>query len=74
MVTLVPVPVIPPGLIIQVPEAGNPSNTILPVAIVQVGWIIVPTIGAEGVIGCALITALDDGNDVHPSELVTVKL
>jgi hypothetical protein len=32
MVVLVPFPVIPPGLIVQVPVAGRPDNTTLPVA------------------------------------------
>ena len=38
-------PVIPPGLIVQVP-AGRPLSTTLPVATAQVGWVIVPTVGA----------------------------
>jgi len=38
------------------------------------GTLIVPTVGAEGVGGCALITTLADALDVQPSELVTVKL
>lgn len=36
MVLLAPVPVIPPGLIVQVPT-GKPLNTTLPVETVQVG-------------------------------------
>ena len=43
-------PAIPPGLIVQLPE-GNPLRITLPVAVAQVGWVIVPTEGAEGVIG-----------------------
>jgi hypothetical protein len=34
----------------------------------------VPTAGAIGVAGCAGITTLADDGDVHPSELVTVKV
>lgn len=34
----------------------------------------VPTIGAEGVGGCAGITTSADDGDVQPSELVTVKV
>ena len=60
-----------PGLIVQVP-AGNPFITTLPVAIEQVGCVIAPTVGAEGVAGCALITISADAIEVHPSELVTV--
>jgi len=70
-VLLVPEPAIAPGLIIQLP-VGRPFNTTLPVATVQVGCVIVPTVGAEGVIGCGRIVKLPDGEDVHPTELVTV--
>ena len=45
IVLLVVEPVIPPGLIVQVPE-GKPLSTTLPVATAQVGWVIVPTEGA----------------------------
>jgi len=68
---LVPLPVIAPGLIVQVPE-GKPLKSTLPVATVQVGCTTVPTIGADGVAGCALIIALADAAEVHPTELVTV--
>jgi len=47
---LAPVPLIPPGLIVQFP-AGNPLNSTVPVEIVHVGCVIAPTIGAEGVTG-----------------------
>lgn len=60
-----------PGLITQFP-AGSPFNTIPPVATVQVGWVIVPAVGAEGVTGCALIITLVDGNEVQPTAFVTV--
>lgn len=43
-------PEIEPGLRVQLP-AGKPFNTILPVATVQLGCVIVPTVGAEGVTG-----------------------
>ena len=53
MVLLIPVPVVvvPPGVlvIVQVPVAGKPFNTTLPVASAQVGWVMVPTVGAVGV-------------------------
>ena len=47
---LVPDPSIVPGLIVQVP-AGKPVKITLPVLKEQVGGVIVPTVGAEGVTG-----------------------
>ena len=46
----VPVVVVPPGVLVKVhvPEAGKPPNTTLPVASEQVGWVMVPTVGAVG--------------------------
>jgi hypothetical protein len=52
--------------------AGKPFKTTLPVANAQVGWVIVPIIGAPGVEGCALMTTLPDEGEVHPAALVTV--
>ena len=73
MALLVPVPVIAPGLIVHVP-AGKPLSTTLPVATVQMGCVIVPTIGAVGIGGWVLITTDADVADVQPAGLVTVKL
>ena len=67
-----PVPDTAPGLIVQLP-AGNPLNSTLPVASEQVGWVIVPAIGAEGVAGCASITTAVEAGEMHPAALVTVK-
>lgn len=69
----VPVPVILPGFIVQLP-AGNPLNITLPVATVQVGCVMVPTVGVVGIEGCVLMTTLEVGTEVQPEELVTVKL
>lgn len=66
-------PAIPPGFIVQVPE-GNPLNTTLPVASAHVGCVIAPTKGADGELGAAFIITLPDGEEVHPTALVTVKL
>jgi hypothetical protein len=46
----VPVVVVPPGVLvrIQLPVAGSPLNTTLPVDTAQVGWVIVPIVGAVG--------------------------
>ena len=75
MVVLVPVPVIAPGLIIQVPVAGKPFNTTLPAGDAhEAGCVTVPTIGAVGATGGALTTTSADGSDIHPAEAVTLKL
>jgi hypothetical protein len=36
--------------------------------------VIDPTVGAAGIGGCVFIKTLPDGKDVHPVELVTVKV
>jgi hypothetical protein len=59
---------------VQVPLAGNPLSATLPVATAQVGWLMVPTTGAEGVTGCASMATLDDAAEVHPELLVTLKV
>ena len=78
IVVLVPVPdvVVLPGVlvIVQVPDEGKPLKITLPVPIAQDGWVIVPTTGAVGVTGCVLITTLADAVEIHPEELVTVKV
>lgn len=66
-----PVPVIDPGLIVQLP-AGRPVNSTLPVARAHVGWVIVPTIGASGVPDAAFMTTLDEAAETHPAAFVTV--
>ena len=72
MVLLVPVPVIvvPPGVFVnvQVPVAGKPFNTTLPVDITHVGCVMVLATGAEGetfivisvALGLLIITGLLD--------------
>ena len=74
MVVPVPVVVTPPGLLVSVqdPVAGNPFKITLPVAVVQVGWVMVPTTGANGVAGCALITIPADAAEIQPADLVIV--
>ena len=73
---LVPVPVlvIPPGDLVNVhvPDEGSPFNTTLPVATAHVGWVIVPTVGAVGVTGWALITTLAEAGDTQVEAFVTV--
>jgi hypothetical protein len=76
IVVLVPVPVVVtfPGVLVsvQVPVAGKPLNTTLPVAALHVGCVIIPTVGAAGAFGTALMTIFADEREVNPEELVTV--
>jgi hypothetical protein len=78
MLVLVPVPVVvvPPGVLVnvQLPVAGKPLNTTLPVTTEQVGCVMVPTVGADGDEGGAVIITSADPDDIQPVELVTVKL
>ena len=78
IVVLVPVPVVVmvPGYLIRVhvPVDGSPVSTTLPVASMHEGGVIVPTVGACGIPGWALITTLALGDDTHPVEFVTVKV
>jgi hypothetical protein len=69
-----PVVVVPPGVLVkvQLSVAGKPFNITLPVETLQVGWVIVPTIGAVGVVGWVLITTLADEDEIQPEVLVTV--
>ena len=66
--------VVPPGDLVKVhvPEAGNPFNTTVPVDIAHVGCVIVPTVGAVGDNGWAVIITLAEAGDMQPEELVTV--
>ena len=74
VVVVEPVLVVPPvAVMVQLPE-GRPLRATLPVAVAQVGWIMVPTIGASGVAGWVLIVALVEATEVQPTELVTVKV
>jgi hypothetical protein len=76
MVVLVPVPVlvVPPGVRVkvQLPVAGKPFRITLPVDTEQVGWVIVPTVGAVGVAGWVLITTLAEAGEIQPEALVIV--
>lgn len=76
MVVPVPLPVvvIPPGLLVrvQLPEAGSPLRTTLPVATEHVGWVMELICGAAGVGGWELMTTAVEEVDVQDTELVTV--
>jgi hypothetical protein len=77
-VIVVPVPldVTVPGyrVSIQTPVVGKPFSTTLPVDNAQVGAVIVPTRGDDGITGWAVIKILADGGEMHPIELVTAKV
>jgi hypothetical protein len=75
MVVLVPVPVIPPGLIVHGPVNGKPFNTTLPVGDVhEEGCVMMPTIGSVGAGGAGFIIILAELFEIHPALLVTLKL
>jgi hypothetical protein len=53
-------------LINQNPEDGSPDSTTEPVAVVQLGCVIAPTIGAEGAPAAPMICTGVDAAEVHP--------
>jgi len=73
MVVLEPVPVIAPGVIVQLPD-GRLFRITLPVITAHVGCVMAPMVGAEGAPGAAFNTTVDDGREVHPDAKLTVKL
>ena len=76
VVVPLPVEVTAPGFLVSVhdPEAGSPLKGTVPVAVAQVGCVMVPTTGAVGVAGCGSTTAFVETGEMHPAALVTVKL
>lgn len=70
-VTSEPVPEIAPGLMVQVP-VGRPLISTLPLDDEQLGCVIKPMTGVEGVTGCILITTSADISEVHPAAFVTI--
>lgn len=77
MVLLDPLPLraSAPGYLVSVQfPAGRPERTTLPVGTPHDGWVIVPTSGADGVAGCALIVTLAEGDETHPDWLVRVNV
>ena len=74
----VPVPerVAPPGLsvTVQEPLTGSPLSDTLPVATLQLGWVMDPNEGAAGVGGWALIKAEEEAKEMQPLLLVTVNV
>jgi hypothetical protein len=59
---------------VQVPVAGSPFSTTLPVGIAhEAGCVIVPIVG-DNIAGASFITTSVEGRDIHPAALVTLKL
>ena len=56
------------------PGAGRPEMNMLPVEMLQDGCVMVPITGASGNTGPSLMTTDDEGPEVHPASLVTVKV
>ena len=54
--------------------AGRLLSTTLPVATVQVGWVMVPITGFNGVTSGELITTSAVGKEIQPTELATVNV
>jgi hypothetical protein len=54
--------------------AGKPLNATLPVGVKHDGCVIAPTIGADGAVGIAFITAEAELIEVQPEEFVIVKV
>ena len=65
-----------PGFLVSVhaPDAGRPLRATLPVGKGRLGWVLVPTTGAGGASGIALITTLGVAGETHPKASVTVKV
>ena len=72
MVLMLPEPAISPGLTVQFP-AGRPLNTTLPVESAHEGWVMVPAIGAEGVVGCAF-TVSDVEGEIQVGDAINLAL
>ena len=67
--------VIPPGDLIKVhAPAGNPLRITLPVDKVQVGWVIIPTVGAVGVQGTIVMITWSAGESIVPSFTINEKV
>ena len=76
MVVLAPeLPVITPSGDLsnfQDPVEGKLLIITLPVLLEQVGPVIKPIRGVDGVSGCALIIAVEEGEETHPPVFVTL--
>jgi hypothetical protein len=67
--------VLPPGLAVTVHEPdGKPLNATDPVAVTQVGWVIVPITGAVGALTTVIVSVFELAVVLvtQPAEVVTV--
>jgi hypothetical protein len=66
----------PPGFLVRVhvPGEGRFLSATLPVGTAQVGWVLVPIVGAEGPEGTELITTFPVAGETHNAPSVTVKV
>ena len=72
---MLPVVVILPGILVTVHEPdGKPLSTTEPVVTAQVGCVIVPTVGLDGVDGTVLTTTFAEATETHPAEFLTVNV
>ena len=75
---LIPVPkvVTAPGVLVtvQFPAEGKSSSTTRPVDNIQVGCVMLPTVGAVGTRGAVLITTFADAAELHPAVFATEKV
>lgn len=64
-----------PGFLVsvQVPD-GNPVSFTEPVVTVQVGWVMLFTVGAAGIAGAAFITTFPVDGDVQPPAFITLNV
>lgn len=68
---VVPESVAPPGDAVTVHGVtGKPLKSTFPFAKAQVGCVIEPMVGAAGVIGWELTTALPEASELHPDEFI----
>ena len=59
---------------VHVPLDGKPFKVTLPVVVLQVGCVVVPTEGALGADGAELITTFVEAEEVHPAAFITEKV
>ena len=62
------------GVNVHVPLDGKPLKATLPVAVPQVGCVIVPTVGTEGALGSLKLTGPASVFETQPAPVVTEKL